>query len=393
MLRKKIYLDIIYLSLLIYILFSIIFLFYKSTIPHDFSMSEMLVNYNGGFSSRGFNGHIFYLISNFAKINIINVVLFFQIIFVILFVYLIYKLISQIKFKINLIDLVILLSPIALFFPIYEYEALGRNEILILISFIYLILLDDKPNTKIIFSYSFIVLPFLILNWEVSLLYFPFFFMVFFLKFKINNIKFLFRISLIFLPSLIIMFFIYQNPLTQEKLDLMCNTIPCFARLNETYNFDLDFIKFFDWVHGRTTLINYLRYFLILILSYLPFYFLINLNDKFTHDFYLLKIFRNYIYLLIFLSLPQIIIFLYALDWSRYLNISIMMSYFFILFLRKSNLLNEIKDISLEKNKKFFLKFLIIIYLFFWYPKLTLWDDIGSFPILRSLNRLKDIVF
>ena len=54
------YKKIINISLFFYLILSIFLLIFKSTKLNDFSISEMLINYNGGLIARGFLGHLIF---------------------------------------------------------------------------------------------------------------------------------------------------------------------------------------------------------------------------------------------------------------------------------------------------------------------------------------------
>ena len=77
---------IIYLSF-----FVIFYLFFKHTVTNDSSVSEWLINYQGGFTRRGFSGEILILISKFFDLNLRFLIFTFQTFFHLLYLYLIFK--------------------------------------------------------------------------------------------------------------------------------------------------------------------------------------------------------------------------------------------------------------------------------------------------------------
>ena len=105
---------------------SIIILFDKFLYPSDWTTSEWLINYQGGFIRRGLIGEILIQINKFINTNPRYLVYVFEIFSLSIFYLLSYKLIS--KLEINLILLVILFSPISFIFPLSDPESLGRKE-------------------------------------------------------------------------------------------------------------------------------------------------------------------------------------------------------------------------------------------------------------------------
>jgi len=371
---------------------SIFFLTFKSTKINDFSVSEMLINYNGGLIARGFIGSLIFKFHNFFSVNIISSVLFFQIFFSSLYTYLLYKIFNDKKLLISKLDILILLLPTLLFFPIYEIEGLGRKEILIFITFSYLILQHEIPSKIITFFYSIIILPALVLSWELSILYFPFYFIVFWIRFRVMKWVDALKIISIFLPSLLAFLVLWFNPPDQNTLNLMCKTINCLGRALDLENFNIHFAHF-DYVHDNASYINYLRFFIFFLLSYTPIYFYLMKIDSFEMNFFLIKKISNVNYLFLLIIIPQLLIFIFALDWGRYLNISITMIYLLLIFFRISNFIPNIEKFEIFNLNEKYINFLIIIYCFSWYPKLLLWYDTGSFPLLRLINRIKEVFY
>ncbi len=389
---NKSYKKIINISLIFYIILSVFLLIFKSTKQNDFSLSEILINYNGGLIARGFLGHLIYNIHNFLNLNLITLALLFQIFFSILFAFLLYKIFNKKNLLLTKLDILIFFLPTLLFFPIYEIEALGRKEILIFITFSFLILQNEIPSKIISLIYSLLILPSLVLSWELAVLYFPFYFIVFWFQYRVMTLIDSFKIFVIFLPSLLAFFVLWFNPPDQNTLDLMCQTINCLGRSTELENFNLHFAHF-DYVHDKASFINYLRFIIFFILSYIPIYLYLKEIKNTKLNFFLINKLSNLNYLFFLMIIPQLLIFIFSLDWGRYLNILITMTYLLLIFFRISNLVPNIKEFKIFNLKEKYINFLIIIYCFSWYPKLLLWYDTGSFPILRLINRIKEISY
>ena len=71
---KKYYL--LYLAILAF--FAIFFLYIKHNIGNDSSISEWLINYQGGFTRRGFGGEIIILFANLFDIGLRKAIFLFQ---------------------------------------------------------------------------------------------------------------------------------------------------------------------------------------------------------------------------------------------------------------------------------------------------------------------------
>ncbi|MBD1139156.1 hypothetical protein IDH27_02385 [Pelagibacterales bacterium SAG-MED46] len=386
------YKKIINISLFFYLILSIFLLIFKSTKLNDFSISEMLINYNGGLIARGFLGHLIFNIHEFLNINLIKLVLSVQIFFSVLYTFLLYKIFNKKNLLLTKLDVLILLLPTLLFFPIYEIEGLGRKEILIFITYCYLILRNKVPSKKITLIYSLAILPMLVLSWELTILYFPFYFIVFWTQYRVMSLIDSFKIFAIFLPGLLAFLILWFNPPDQNTLDVMCKTINCLGRALELENFNIHFAHF-DYVHNKASFVNYFRFLIFFLLSYLPIYFYLKKIINTKINLFLVSKFSNLNYLFLLMIIPQLIIFIFALDWGRYLNILITMTYLLLIFFRTSNIIPNIREFKIFNLNEKYINFLIIIYCFSWYPKLLLWYDTGSFPILRLINRIKDISY
>ena len=380
--KNKLFLSI-NISLIIYFFFSLIFLFEKSKIASDFSISEMLINYNGGFTRRGLIGQIFFNIHENFNIKINNIIFFSQIFFCALFSLFLILIFKKIKNQLTILDLIILFLPTLLFYPLYELEALGRKEILIFISFSFLILQGNRSNNLVTIIYSFLILPVIILTWEMIMLYLQFYFVVFYYQYKVKTFTESFKIFLIFVPSLITFIFIWLNPLDIEGHKIMCETINCYGASSMLVSATIYFDTW--WIHDKANFLNYLRFFVFFIISILPFIIFSKYIIFREKKIYIFKYFNSFFYFTLFLFFPTILIFLYGLDWGRWLNIFITLNYLLFLFFRISKIILIKEIFFFKKIKTLKLFFLIFFYCFSWNPKILLWEDTGSLPIIRTL--------
>src|SRR6056300_541838 len=111
----KNYKTIINYSLLFYFIISTYFLFFKSHNHADFSISDIVVNYNGGFISRALLGHIIFILHNLFDLNLITLTLTFQIFFYFIFTFLLYKILNNKNLIISKLDILIFFLPTLLF--------------------------------------------------------------------------------------------------------------------------------------------------------------------------------------------------------------------------------------------------------------------------------------
>ena len=112
--------------ILINIFFVSFYLFTKHSVGNDSSISEWLINYQGGFTRRGLGGEVVIFFSRLFEITLRQSIMIVQLTIHTLYLVLVYHYIK--KLKINLIQLFALYTPIFLLYPIAELEALGRKE-------------------------------------------------------------------------------------------------------------------------------------------------------------------------------------------------------------------------------------------------------------------------
>ena len=156
--KKESKIFFLYLSFLF--LCASIFLFNKHTVGNDSTMSEWLINYQGGFTRRGLLGEIAFKLAFLFESKIRFFVFLFQIFFYLIFLILTFNFIK--KIELNFLLRLALYSPIFLLFPIGEIESLVRKETVIFILFIiFLYLSSNKYHEKYCNSYIFYVISYL----------------------------------------------------------------------------------------------------------------------------------------------------------------------------------------------------------------------------------------
>ena len=186
--KKHFLLFIIFL-----IFFAVFFLYVKHNVGNDSSISEWLINYNGGFTRRGLGGEIAIMIANLFDSSLRQSIFFIQSLFHVSYLVLVFLYLKNLK--VNIIQLFAIYAPLFILYPIAEIEALGRKEIILFLSFlIALFLCDNKNSKKYINIYCFFILPMVCLIYEPIVLFFPFFAAVIIIENNLNTFEKVFKL-------------------------------------------------------------------------------------------------------------------------------------------------------------------------------------------------------
>ena len=376
--------------LLILFLFANFFFFQKYNNLVEWTISEWLINYQGGFTRRGLLGEIAFQLSKFLSITVRETILVLQILTYILFFYLIFNFIRDISK--NLIIIFAIFSPLFILYPIAEVEVLGRKEIFVFISFI---LVANICSLKILqkkhYFYFSIILTICCLIWEGVVIYFSFFIFLFFLQ---NNFildkKFILKLFLSLIPFLVCFYLIVLFRLDSESLKNMCDSInECYGAM--TY-LNRDLSSNISEVSSKFQISYLFRYVIIFLVGFFPLMLLI-FYSKFDTRIKL-KNKNNFSIIFFLVFAPSFIFYYIAQDWGRWIHISYSLSLLTYLFCIKNNIITLDKtriNFSILKNK-FIVVFLFILFSFSWSPKTLMNEDVGSIPIYRkSLNIIKSI--
>ncbi len=362
--------------------FAIFFLFQKYNNNVEWTISEWLINYQGGFTRRGLIGELIFQLSKFIKFSIRELILMFQLFSYLIYYILIYRIIRNLKK--NWLLIFAIYSPIFILYPIAEVEVLARKEIFVFISFLLIInMFGTKKFNNINYLYYSIIIALCCLIWEGIILYLSFFISILLLhnRFKINKKKIV-LILLSHIPVIVAFYFITTVKLDSNDIQVMCNSInECYGAI--TY-LDKSLESNIKEVSSKFQLSYLVRYIMIFLIGFFPLIFLI-LNSKFNVDF---KIKNNKILLFFFVLVltPSLFFFVIAQDWGRWINISYTLSICTYIFCIKSKLIDvEIKNVNLQIFKnKIILTLLFIIFSFGWSPKTLINEDVGSIPIYRK---------
>ena len=366
---------------------------YLSTVNN--AMSEWVINYGGGFVRRGFFGEIILQLSIFFKIKLREGFLIFQILLYLFYYFFIYWLLSS--FKKNFIIYLAIFSPVFYSFGLYELEALGRKEILMYIFFSYNFYLFYKyKNINLNYIFTGISLVILILNHESVIFYYLFYLLFFIVVDKKKDFRFYLLNFLLLLIVIFTSYLIYTNPHSGADNLEMCSRLlnlsgeKCGLGASFTTANISRHINEVGW-----RLKDVIIYILIFIFGFIGIFILIY-KSKLTSRFYILNL--NLFSIIIFCSLPGLLLFLIAVDtgrWTSMLYHMIAISFFGMIKLGYVKLDSNIKYKYINFNNlknNFLFYFLIFILCFGWSPKAVYHESFGTFPAYRMLAKSKNFI-
>ena len=380
---------LLYLSLLL--LFGIFFLYEKHIIGNDSTISEWMINYQGGFTKRGVIGEICFQIAQFFNIKLRFIIFLFQSIIYSVYIIMIFQYLKNIK--INYLILFVIFSPIFILYPVAEIEVLARKELFIFIGFLlFLNFSSSRYKDNVSLLYNFIVLPILCLIWEPVIFFFPFFLGVLISRFENLNKKNIFKIFVSFLPATVLCCFIIFNPISEENHKLMTNSLKeigescymsCGLLLSKSTLYEQ-----FQANFSKYSFAVFIRYFLIIVVGFGPIFLLSFYSKLKNKNYFFFSKFKNLLFPILTLLSPVILLFAMGSDWGRWVNISYTFTILFYFFLIKNNVIiyDQLKIDHLYKRfikKEYVLIIIFIFFAFSWNPKTAISGDIGSFPIYR----------
>ena len=370
---------------LLFLFFSAsIFLFNKHTVGNDSTISEWLINYQGGFTRRGLLGDLAFNFALLFEAKIRFVIFLFQLFFYLTFVILTFNFIKDIK--INFLSRLALYTPIFLLFPLGEIESLVRKETVIFIIFIiFLSLASKKYNEKYCNYYIFFIFPISFLIWEPVIFFFPFIFFILYLKnYKKTVAKTFFKTLTISIPSVIVFLLVILNPLSKVGHDKMCQELMSLFQEHCYMSLSLLGSKSTILQQFMTSYkIEYIvRYILIIIVGFLPL-FILSANSKlYKNKTNLFFKFKSFFTPLIILLSPVPVLFAAMYDWGRVVNIAYtfsILTFFYLIkndyfHLKESHFYLSIKKIFNYK-KYYYITF--FIFCFCWNVKTVISDRVG----------------
>jgi hypothetical protein len=385
---------------------SIFWLHLKSSTGNDSTISEWLINYQGGFTRRGLPGEIAFHIATIFDVKLRFVIFIFQSATYILYLYLVYYFFR--KIKPNLIFGFAFFTPIFLIYHLAELEVLARKELFMFIGMICFYEISKRQSG--IFKpaiWLFCMLPLVTILYEPTAFYYPFFAAVIMIKLRNEKIiKTFFIITLIFIPSLIASWFSAFELISDDGFEAMKNSLQnnfgeaCYMSCGLMGSKKEALVHISQTIQklkmgGDYSIYIYLfRYFIIMLVGFLPLLIIINFSKI---KIKILK-FKNLIFPFLILNSLVPLHWLMFIDWGRAVNITYVSSFLFIVYLYKNkyiyvniDIINKkiafILDILLKysffKSKKKLTIFIFIIYAFGWSPPTLLSADVNSFPGYR----------
>ena len=380
--------------ILVLIFFGIFFLYSKHDVGNDSSLSDWLINYEGGFVRRGLIGEIITNFSTIFNFKLRDSILIFQLFFFTSYYFLIILFCKNL-FRNRLIILAIF-SPIFILYPVAEIEVLGRKELIIFTIFLSYLFFDIR-NLKIQFIFKLILFPISILTWEPVFLFFTFLFLIDVFVFQVKNFdKKFYYILLSYSVSIFFVVFIYLNPFSVENYTIMSDFLKnqfgerCYMSRHYVGNQSSNsFSELYKDFSDKFKFTYALRYFFIILVGFYPLY-LITIYSKVTSKKKELIIskFRNLFYPFLLAFLPSTVLYLVMYDWARVVHISYTFSILTFLYLIKENFIElsnqKVQTSYISKLPKKFFIIVFFIFAFGWNPKVVMVDDVASKPIYAT---------
>ncbi len=119
-----------FLTFIIFLIICTIFyLYYKHDVGNDTSISEWLINYQGGFTRRGLIGEILYTLYSLTNIRLDLLLYLFVMSLYITFFYFLFKILD--KTNLDFLNTLIVFSPFSFIYLAASKTLAGRKEILL----------------------------------------------------------------------------------------------------------------------------------------------------------------------------------------------------------------------------------------------------------------------
>ena len=401
--------NTLFFTFIVFIFFIAIFwLYQKHNVGNDSTISEWLINYQGGFTRRGLVGEICFKIASFFDLNLRFVIFLFQSFLFLIYSILIYLFIKDVPK--NILTIVAIFSPIFLLYPIAEIEVLARKEIFLYVGFIiFLNLSCTKKSNNISLIYIFFIFPILCLIWEPFVFFFTFPIFILLIRNKEEPLKkILLKIFLSLTSSLLVIMLIFLNRLTIDEHLIMVNSLMnnfgeiCYmscSLLGTKSSISAQFtpvIKHFSYE-------VFFRYSIIILVGFSSL-FILFFNTKIKNEsifliskFYKFFVSKNLFLIFSILLFPSIILLFFMSDWGRVVNMAYTFSILTYLYLIKNNLVIVEKKVLIfdnfyiNKKKIFFILF--IIFAFGWNQKTAMTGDVSTNSLYKIIYNTSKKIF
>ena len=376
------------------IFFGIFFLYSKHDVGNDSSLSDWLINYEGGFVRRGLLGEMIINFSTALSLKLRDSILIFQLFFFVSYYFLIILFCKNLFH--NRIIILAIFSPIFVLYPVAEIEVLGRKELIIFLIFLSYLLFDIK-SFKIQLIYKIILFPLSVLTWEPVFLFFPFIFLIDLFVFKIKKFdKKFFYILLSYFLSILLAILIYLNPFPKENYNMMSDFLKnqfderCYMSCGYVGKQSANsFSEFFKVFLEKFEVTYAIRYLIIILVGFLPLYLLsIYSKIKSKNQILIISKFKNLFFPFLLAFLPSTVLYLVMYDWARIVHLSYTFSILTFLYLLKENFIEfsnqKVQTSYISKLPKKFFIILFFVFAFGWNPKVVMVDDVASKPIYAT---------
>ncbi len=390
---------------LIYLIFlislSIFYLHYKHDIGSDTSISEWLINYQGGFTRRGLGGEINIFFAELFSIPLRDAIFLLQSLghsFYLIFLFLYVR-----NLNLNIIQVFALFSPLFILYPLAELEALGRKEIFIFLFYVSFLFFSERQfNPRVLNLITFIFFPILCLIWEQIILFAPFFAVVLINKNKYSSFQeILIKLPIIFSSSIFVIIIIFLFPLSKQGHTEMCSYL--MNQFGERCYMSAELLikntVYFDtlYIHERANFFpEYFRYIMIFLIGFLPLHLSLYKNRFILKQNFVTKYFSP-LSLFIYLYIPILLLFLFGHDWGRWMNITYSLSILLYIYFLKENLItSNIHNFPIIKiffKKKFLLVIIFYLFAFSWNPKTLVTGDIATNSLYKIIYNSSKIIF
>ena len=387
--KKKINNQYILVYLIILLFFSYFFLYFKHQVGNDSTISEWLINYEGGFTRRGFTGQGMVLLSRFFDFDLRWTIFLSQSFFCTFYFFLLWYLLKNLKTN-KIINLSIF-TPIFILYPVAEIEVLARKEIIVFTFFLIYLLIPSHHRFK---NLSLILFTFFsILVWEPIIFFFPLIFLYLIIENKIEKFNLNFGKFLLFMaPGILLSFYIAINPLSENEWEVMATVLK--NEFGETCYMSCGLLKSkstvlqqFQGNVGKYSFEAIFRYFLIVLIGFYPISLLLKNSTTKSKKLFFFRNFKNLLTPFCIAISPAILLFAMGYDWGRWVNISYVISALIVFSLLKNEKINLnttlLKQNFLYKIKGKMFVILFIIFCFGWNPKTVMLGDVASFPGYR----------
>ena len=279
---------------------------------HTFMTADWLVNYNYGFVKRGLSGTIFLSITR-DKDTLLDLLSFSLILIYVFIFFLLNKIYNSEKQ--NYLSVVLIFSPAAFLFPIYDSQGSFRKEIL---GFLAVLLLASSVKSSKKYKYvsmSLFIYSIAVFSHSVNVFFITTIFVLIYIFFD----KRLLLLTLFSIPVVLYLLLYYLFSSSEQELyiirDNICNDLVSIGLSNLCGYGTFDFLVWdvnANYLLVQNYIINenrneYYFYFLLFILSIVPYFF----------DSNSIKLIKYYL----FVSISFIPLFLYAYDWGRWIYI------------------------------------------------------------------------